>query len=99
MALFQKAQQVAQQLTDTLTRNFPSTLEPMTGRKTLDIRNKAIQQLLEQAIALQRTEKLGILSRIVFARSFQNHLKAAGYSSAFIRQTTAEVIAKITFAA
>lgn len=98
MALFQKAREASQQLAGTLTQAFPSTLEPMSGRKTLDMRNKAMQALLEQAIAMQRNERLGILSRIVFARNFQNHLKTAGYSSAFIRQTTAEVLSKITFA-
>lgn len=97
--MFQKPRQAALRLAEALTKAFPSTLELLTGRKTLDIRNKAMQQLIEQTIAMQRTEKLGILDRIVFARNFQKHLKEAGYSPSFIRQTTAEVLAKISFAA
>lgn len=98
MALFLKAKQAAENLADSLIEAFPATLEPMTGRKTLDIRNKALQQLFERTVALQRAENLGLIARIVFARNFQQRLKTAGYSPAFIRQTTAEVLSKISFA-
>lgn len=98
MALFQKSRQAAQLLAETLIKAFPSTLEPMSSRKALDIRGKALQQLLEQTITIQRRDKLGILDRIIFARDFQKQLREAGYSPAFIRQTTAEVLAKISFA-
>lgn len=98
MAFFTRAKQAAEGLANCLIEVFPATLEPLTGRKTLDLRDKALQQLFERTIAMQRTEKLGLLERIVFARDFQNRLKAAGYSPAFIRETMSEVLSKISFA-
>jgi hypothetical protein len=98
MAFFLRAKQAAASLATSLIEIFPATLEPMTGRKTLDLRDKALRQLFEQIAVMQRAEKLGLFERIVFARDFQNRLKAAGYSPLFVRQTMAEVLSKISFA-
>lgn len=97
MAFFLKAKQAAESLATPLIETFPATLESMTGRKTLDLRTKALQRLFEQIALMQRTDRLGLFERIVFARDFQNRLKAAGYTPVFIRQTMAEVLSKISF--
>jgi hypothetical protein len=97
MAFFLRAKQAAESLATSLIEIFPATLEPMTGRKTQDLRAKALQRLFEQITVMQRAEKLGLFERIVFARDFQNRLKAAGYSPVFIRQTMTEVLSKISF--
>jgi hypothetical protein len=99
MVFFLRAKQAAENLATSLIEAFPATLEPMSGRKTQELRNKALQQLFERIIAMQHGERLGLIERIVFARNFQRRLTAAGYSSAFIRQTMTDVLSKISFAA
>lgn len=78
--------------------SYPASMEAMKGRKALDMRDRAIIKLLDDAIALQRARKMGVLRKIIFARVFQASLIKAGYSNEIIRPLMSELLSKVTFA-
>lgn len=92
------ASEAASKLAQEFASGFPASMEKMQGRKAVDIRDRAIIKLLDEAIALQRTQKMGILRKIVFARTFQAELVKAGYTNEIIRPLMSELLSKVTFA-
>jgi hypothetical protein len=78
--------------------SFPSSLESSTSRKAQDMARRALGDLIEQVITFQRSRHMGILKKVVFARAFQEEMRRLGYSPAFIRQVTSDVLAKLAFA-
>jgi hypothetical protein len=77
---------------------FPSALEGSTSRKSNEIRTRAMEELLASVTAFQKERRIGLLKRIIFARSFQDELKEERYSGSLIRQITGDVLSRITFA-
>ena len=59
---------------------------------------RALGVLIEQVVIFQRSHRMGILKKIVFARAFQEEMRKLGYSPAFIRQVTSDVLSKLAFA-
>lgn len=92
------ANEAAVNLAHAFETSFPASMEQMKGRKALEMRDRAIIKLLDDAIALQRTRKMGILRKIIFARVFQASLVKAGYSNEIIRPLMSELLSKVTFA-
>lgn len=92
------AESAARTLAQTFCEQFPASMEAMKGRKTLEIRDRAIIRLLDEAIALQRERRMGILRKILFIRAFQAALVDAGYSDDMVRPLVSELSSKITFA-
>jgi len=78
--------------------SFPSSLESSTSRKAQDMARRALGELIEQVVTFQRSRRMGILKKIVFAREFQEEMRKLGYSPAFIRQVTSDVLSKLAFA-
>jgi hypothetical protein len=78
--------------------SFPSSLESSTSRKAQDMARRALGELIEQIVTFQRSRRMGILKKIVFARAFQDEMRKLGYSPTYIRQVTSDVLAKLAFA-
>ncbi len=78
--------------------SFPSSLESSTSRKARDMAGRALGELIDQVVAFQRSRRMGILRKVVFARAFQDEMRKLGYSPAFIRQVTSDVLSKLAFA-
>lgn len=92
------AAQTAARLSAEFCSAFPASLEGSQSRKAEEIRSRATKKLLDDVDAMQQDKRMGILKRIAFARSFQRSLVSAGYSDKLIREITADVLAKLTFA-
>ena len=88
----------AQEFADRFADSFPSSLESSTSRKARDMAGRALGELIEQVVTFQRSRRMGILKKIFFARAFQEEMRKLGYSPAFIRQITSDVLSKLTFA-
>jgi len=78
--------------------SFPASLESSTSRKAQDMARRALGDLIEQVVTFQRSRRMGILKKIFFARAFQEEMRKLGYSPAFIRQVTSDVLSKLAFA-
>ena len=78
--------------------SFPSSLESSSSRKAREMAGRALGELVEHVVTFQRSRRMGILKKIVFARAFQEEMRKLGYSPAFIRQVTSEVLSKLAFA-
>lgn len=78
--------------------SFPSSLESSTSRKAQEIGRRAFLELLEKAVAFQKAQRMGIFRKVLFARAFQQEMRILGYTPAFVRQVTSEVLSKIAFA-
>ena len=78
--------------------SFPSSLESSTSRKARDMAGRALGELIDQVVTFQRNRRMGILNKIFFARAFQDEMRKLGYSPAFIRQITSDVLSKLAFA-
>jgi hypothetical protein len=89
-----RAQEFATRFAD----SFPSSLESSTSRKAQEMARRALGELIEQIVTFQRSRRMGILKKIVFARAFQEEMRKLGYSPAFIRQVTSDVLSKLAFA-
>jgi hypothetical protein len=92
------ADEAARTLAREFSSSFPASMEQMKGRKAVELRDRAIIKLLDDAIALQRARKMGILRKIIFARVFQSELAKAGYSNEIVRPLISELLSKVTFA-
>ncbi len=60
-------------------------------------RDKALQRLLLDAAAYQAKEKIGVLRKILFARSFQQEMRTLGFPGSEIRSVTSELLARLAF--
>lgn len=92
------ADEAARTLAGEFETSFPASMEQMRGRKAIEMRDRAIIKLLDDAITLQRSRKMGIVRKTIFARVFQAELAKAGYSNEIIRPLMAELLSKVTFA-
>ncbi|MCX7152635.1 MAG: hypothetical protein NT115_08955 [Proteobacteria bacterium] len=92
------ATEIAHRLAGEYAAAFPSSLEGSQSRKAEDIRARTTRKLLEDVVSMQKDKRMGILKRIAFARGFQHSLAESGYSDKLIRELTADVLAKLTFA-
>ena len=78
--------------------SFPASLESSTSRKAQDMARRALGDLIEQVVTFQRSRRMGIHKKNFFARAFQEEMRKLGYSPAFIRQVTSDVLSKLAFA-
>ena len=88
----------AQEFAGGFADSFPSSLESSTSRKAQDMARRALGDLIERVVTFQRIRRMGILRKIVFARAFQDEMRKLGFSPAFIRQVTSDVLSKLAFA-
>ena len=88
----------AQEFAGRFADSFPSSLESSTSRKARDMAGRALGELIAQVVTFQRSRRMGIFKKIVFARAFQEEMRKLGYSPAFIRQVTSDVLSKLAFA-
>ena len=95
--MFKQARNGAMQLARQFASDYPASLQALSGRKSLDMYQKALINLKNQAQTLQRENRFGIFSRIVLAKSFQSTLAGLSYSSNIQRQATSELASAVTF--
>lgn len=96
--MFKLARHGAMQLAQQFAADYPVSLQALSGRKSLDMYQKALVNLKDQAQIMQRQNRFGIISRVVLARSFQSTLASLSYSGNIQRQATSELASAITFA-
>jgi hypothetical protein len=95
---FNSTKDSARELAQGFIKDFPSSMEAMTGRKAQEMKLRAVQSLARAVTEFQQQRRIGIFSRIIFARAFQAELKGAGYSSILVRQLMADVLSHLSFA-
>jgi hypothetical protein len=60
-------------------------------------RAKALQRLLLDAAAYQTREKIGVIRKVLFARSFQQEMRTLGFPGSEIRSITSELLSRLAF--
>lgn len=94
--MFAKTRQAAKELAQQVTTDFPPSLQELSGRKAIDMFQRASAQLRQRAQALQKEERMGLVRRIVFARSLQKELVRLGYHGTLIRNLMSETLMALT---
>ena len=95
--MFAKTRQSAVLLARQVATDFPPSLQGLSGRKALDMFQRSAASLRQRAQAIQKVESMGMVRRIVFARSLQKEFVALGYQGALVRQLMSEALAALTF--
>ncbi len=95
--MFASTRESAKTLAKQISTKFPPALQQMAGKKTQDMFSRAVVELQVGVQQLQATEKMGLIRRVVFARSLQNELLRVGYEGILVRQLMAQVISSLTF--
>ncbi len=94
--MFAKTRQAAKALAQQVTTDFPPSLQELSGRKAVDLFQRASAQLRQRAQALQKEERMGLVRRIVFARALQKELVSRGYHGTLVRSLMSETLMALT---
>ncbi|MCX7175587.1 MAG: hypothetical protein NT159_17000 [Proteobacteria bacterium] len=93
--MFAKTRQTATDLARQVATDFPPTLQGLSGRKALDMFQRTASQLRLRAQEIQNVEKMGLIRRIVFARTLQKELVSVGYEGALVKRLMSEALTAI----
>ncbi len=94
--MFAKTRQAAITLAQQVATDFPPSLQGLSGRKAVDMFQRASAQLRQRAQALQKEERMGLVRRIVFAHTLQKEFVRVGYQGALIRNLMSEMLMALT---
>jgi len=95
--MFAKTRKTAADLATQVATDFPPSLQNLTGRKALEMYQRTATKLRRDVLANQKSERLGLIRRIVFARTLQRELVSLGYHGAIVKQLISEVLTALTF--
>lgn len=95
--MFRATRQLAISLAGDIAAGFPPSLQQLSGRKALEMFKRTTDQLQVKVKTVQQEQRMGLIRRVVFARTLQNELTRLGYEGALVRQIMSQVLTALTF--
>jgi len=95
--MFAKTRRTAIELARQVAIDFPPTLQGLSGRKAVDMFQRTAGQLRQRAEAIQKVENMGLIRRIVFARTLQQEFVSIGYDGALVKRLMSEALTALAF--
>lgn len=96
--MFSVTRQLALSLAGEIATWFPPSLQQLSGRKAIEMFKRTADQLQLKVKAIQEEHRMGLVRRIVFARTLQKELGRLGYQGALVRQLMTHALTALTFA-
>ena len=94
--MFAKTRRTAIELARQVANDFPPTLQGLSGRKAVEMFQRTAGQLRQRAQAIQKAENMGLIRRIVFARTLQKEFVSIGYDGALVKRLMSEALTALT---
>lgn len=96
--MFEVTRQTAMSLASDVATKFPPSLQQLSGRKAVEMFKATAEHLELKARTLQQEQQMGLIRRVIFARTLQKELSRLGYEGALVKKFMTHALTALTFA-